>query len=215
MVEESTHWIKKILPFFDQFKHYKPLAKLTAPKLEDPHVQQWIEMNAQQLTPEVLTKMYHAVHLGTYDRKGMTVQQAVYLCLLGSAIGCDQLAGIALNDLERLRAETIDVMSVPKLIEDSSVVNTELALTAITTQLSVALAADKRGKIPEIPKFEQQWRQLIGRLYDERDSTGDVTVIVEDKAYKAHKLVLIYNCDFFASCLMSNFIEADRGTLRL
>ena len=64
----------------------------------------------------------------------------------------------------------------------------------------------------EAIKFEQHWREMIRRLYKERDSTGDVIVIVEDRPYKAHKMVLVYNCDFFASCLMGNFREADRGT---
>jgi Ras-related protein Rab-1A len=226
-LEDSIQWMKKIRPFWDSvssilavkngLSFYEPVVKFTAPGLLQPHVQQWIAINSATLTPEVLTKMTHFVHLNSYERKGTTIQQAVHLALLGRAINSQKLIDAAVGDLMLSKAEDSDIMSIPKLIGDSSVVDLNQSVTELNDVLRVRRDIESRSKqkTDSSPKFEKQWLDLIGHLYADRDSTGDMTVIVEGKHYKAHKMVLIYNCDFFGGCMLSQFREADKAEIKL
>lgn len=224
-IEESREWLKKIGPFWDSIapvlsvknglSFYEPLIKFSAPNLAKEQLQQWIAMNSATLTSDVLTKMTHFVHLNTYERKHVTVAQAVHLFLLGRAVNSPKLSETAVNDLMLLKADDSDIMSAPKLIGDASVIDLNESMTVLSNTLLQKREAEsvKSNTVdPRGAKFGKQWSDLIANLYDDRDLTGDMAVVVEGKPFKAHKLVLIYNSDFFARCMLGNFREADKGT---
>jgi len=225
MQEECAIWLKKVVPFWSTItpllteahglQYYEPIVRVFAPNLAKPECQQWIALNAQILTPVILTKMMHFVHLCMYERSNMTAHHAVHLYLLARAVNCPKMAETAIHDLVLAKAEVDDIMSAPKLIGDRSFidVNEEIELLLKLVEQNKELENIRKSSREPQPKItlEKSWLNLFDQLEKARDSTGDLTVLVEDKPYKAHKFVLAYSCDFFAGCLLSQFKEADKG----
>jgi len=48
---------------------------------------------------------------------------------------------------------------------------------------------------------------ICAKLYEERDTTGDLTLNVGSESMKIHKLVVARRCDYFKTILTSNFRE--------
>jgi hypothetical protein len=181
---------------------YEPIVKVIAPGLLNKEVLDWIVLNSGILTPAVIQRLAAAAHFFGCEKKKATLEQLVHLYLVAHACKFD-LLGIKVVEHLLTRKDRISsleevIKNSPKLLANNSVVDlNEAAMLLIERFHEYKDRLNDKAALPDTKRYAELWHNLIGQLYAERDFTGDFSVIVNTRAYKAHKPMLAFATPFF------------------
>lgn len=181
---------------------YEPIVKIIAPGLLNKEVLDWIGLNSGILTPAVIQRLASAAHFFGCEKKKATLEQLVHLYLVAHACKFDLLSIKVVEHLltrkDRISSLEEVIKNSPKLLPNNSVVDlNEATMLLIERFHEYKDRINDKAALPDTKRYAELWHNLIGQLYSERDFTGDFSVIVNTRAYKAHKPMLAFATPFF------------------
>eukprot|EP00029_Vermamoeba_vermiformis_P008581 TRINITY_DN4064_c0_g1_i1.p1 TRINITY_DN4064_c0_g1~~TRINITY_DN4064_c0_g1_i1.p1 ORF type:complete len:376 (+),score=67.25 TRINITY_DN4064_c0_g1_i1:643-1770(+) len=207
---EDAVWTKKMSPllktpeFFRNYSGlqiYEPIVKLVAPGLLNKEVLEWIVLNSDILTPDVIQRLATTAHFFSFERRGATVNNLVHLYLVSHACKFDLLGRKVVEAFVQKKDGTTPedaIKNSPRLISNNSVVDLNEASMLFIERVHEHKQLIASKALVQTPKMcEELWSDVIGQLYSERDTTGDFSVVVNNHSYKAHKVILAFATSFF------------------
>jgi GTPase SAR1 family protein len=222
---------------FGNYGFYTPLVRFTAPNLLKKEIQDKVlELKVEKSALEQMLVWIHFMHkISAHPHEMLQILQVAsaidqndlkidLLRAFVKQIGSDNvfdmidMANTIAFDNPNDRALLMEC-----LFETANWYKSETEISHRLDDKTLAEFTEYVGK-NQIPQMESEmdkeynsslWFEICAKLYEERDTTGDLTVNIGSESMKVHKFIVARRCDYFKAILTSRFREQNSNSVTL